>query len=307
MASGRVIFWTTASLEPQYEAVSKEVYALARHFPGSMICSISPHCSIRLLRDPPAIGLHPSFDLPLRALVPFAERCIAVNHVYAEFAPWTYVRTLRRKPTVLTIASEKGAPDEGFLQRVNAIAVQTVGMYERLARQPIWGNKVSLVFPGVDIRRFRKRERRVGTGPTGPRILFATFPRSRDEFEERGVNFLIEAARRLPWLQLTLIGRPWLSGDTASEALRGRLDLERPTNIDFVTAGVLDMAEVHASHDFVVVPYKSPGGRKGVSPEHGGGDGKRAAGADFRGGTLRGIRELASMRRGLRVRRRGLR
>lgn len=263
MTLGRVIYWTTASLEPEYEAVSKEIDALARRFPGSMICSISPHCTVRLRRQPPALGLHPRFDLPLRVLIPIAERFASVNHVYAEFAPWTYVRSLGRRPTVITIASEKGSPDDGFLERASAIVVQTAGMYEYLKNDSRWASKLSLVFPGIDVSLFSAapdRARRFD--PDRPRILFATFPRSHTELGERGVDFLLDVAKRHPWIRLTIIGRPWLSGDTASDAIRVRLDAECLTNVDFVVDGVLDMVEVYRAHDFVVIPYRTRGGGK---------------------------------------------
>src|SRR5262247_700853 len=99
----RVAYWTTSCLQPEIEAVSKEVFQLAAHFRRSFLFGISPHYILRASWKNRYIGFHPGFDPFLRAVILVAEHYCDINHVFGEATPWTFYKSLRSKPIILTI------------------------------------------------------------------------------------------------------------------------------------------------------------------------------------------------------------
>lgn len=263
VTSVRITYWTTASLEPAIEAVSKEVFDLAMHFRGSMVFGVSPHLGFRAGRRPCHLGLPSGFDPLLRLLIPAIERTTRINHVYAEIAPWLFHRTLRRRPTILTIASEKGEINADFCDHVDAVTVQTDAMLERMSQVERWRRKTSLVHPGVDLKRFTPSDRTAGPGSAaGPRVLFATFPRAREELGPRGVDLLIEIAKANLDIGFDLLTRPWASGDTASAVARESIAAEGRGNIRLIDGRSVRMEQLYRGYDFTVIPYTSADGGK---------------------------------------------
>lgn len=259
----RIAYWTTASLEPDIEAVSKEVFDLARHFADSVVFGVSPHLRFRMGCSPKHLGLNAKFDPMLRLAIPVIERATRINHVYAETSPWLFFKTLRRKPTVLTIASEKGEINTEFLDRVEAITVQTEALYRRLSEVERWRRKLSLLYPGIDLARFKPPENGDAGRPADrPRVLFATFPRSREEIGPRGVDLLLGLAKGNPEVQFDLLTRPWSGGDTASAVVRERLASDRRDNIRLLEGRRDRMEDLYRNCDFTVIPYTRTDGGK---------------------------------------------
>ena len=258
----RIAYWTTASLEANIEAVSKEVFDLARHFEGSAVFGVSPHVLLRFGSAPIHVAVHRSLDPLLRLVVPTVERLVRVNHVYSEIGPWLYQKTLRRKPTVLTIASEKGDINPAYLDHVDAITVQTESMLDRLSRVERWRKKSSLVYPGVDLERFRPVQTTTPSSSASPKVLFATFPRAREEIEPRGVTLLLELARCNPDVQFDLLTRPWARGDTASSFVRSLVEHRRLGNVRLLEGQRQRMENLYREYAFTVIPYTVADGGK---------------------------------------------
>jgi len=255
----RIRYWTTAPLEPDIEAVSKEVAELAEHFGGSIL-SVSPHLSLRVERAGRVLGFSPGWDPLLRLAIPLMERAVDVNHVYAEVSPWIYHKTLRRRPIVLTIASEKGEVVPEFVERCSMLVAQTRGMKAKLEQRGVPASKLRLIYPGIDLAAFQPRS----DAPPGarPRVLLATFPRTAEELEERGVLFLLEVAREYPAIDFTLLSRPWRSGGTADERARALVSSGGLTNVTMLGGAHADMRSLYLQHDFCVIPYTVPAGGK---------------------------------------------
>lgn len=256
----RIVYWTTACLEPRIEAVSKEVVALANHFRPSFIFSTSPHISVRFSARGRFIGFHLKFYPFLRLLVPLLEQWADINHVYGEVSPWLYHKTLRKKPIIHTIASEKGTLLLAYLERCSAITVQTDGMLHRLTSVKTLGDRVKLVYPGVDLSQFVP-------APTPPsfdrvRLLFASAPRTAQELFGRGIPLIIGAAKLEPRLDVRLLFRPWAEGDTALQATR-RMILESGVDNVKVSYGfVSNMARMYSQYHFTVIPWMRHDGGK---------------------------------------------
>ena len=120
------------------------------------------------------------------------ESACDIGHFYGEPSPWTFVKTLRAKPLVMTVASEKGLPDTDFLIRCKKVIVQTSSYYEKLVGIGVEKDKLELIYPGVDQRVFNPGARDFGP-LKNPRIIFATAPRSETEMRNRGVYLLLAA------------------------------------------------------------------------------------------------------------------
>lgn len=256
----RVLYWNTSCLEPKIEAVSKEVFQLAAHFPQSLVFGVSPHYVFRGSWRGRCVGFHPRFDPLLRVLIPFVERAGDINHVYGEPSPWIYHKTLRRNPLVLTVCSEKGALVPQFLDRCRTIVAQTEGFRDRLLNEGIGRARIALIYPGVDLERFRPSTRM--PDPQRPRLLFASAPRSEAELGPRGVYLLLEAAGALPELHFRLLFRSWATGYSSLAPIRRHLENRRIANVELSDGAVPDMATVYPDFHFTVIPYTTPDGGK---------------------------------------------
>jgi glycosyltransferase involved in cell wall biosynthesis len=257
----RIRYWTTACLDARIEAVSKEVHDLREHFRPSGVVAVSHHFRAPLSWTRAGICVRPELQPLLRQLMPALELRGDLNHVYAEVVPEGFLGALGRRPTVMTIASEKGEPLPEFLADCAAIVVQTRGMARRLAAAGCDPRRVRLIYPGVDLARFRPREGAPGS-PGAVRVLFATFPRHAQELAERGVNLLLEAATALPAVRFELVSRPWRGGATALDVVKARL-ARRPTpNVELVEGLQADMSACYARSTFTAIPYTRPDGGK---------------------------------------------
>ena len=256
----RLVYWTTSCLEPEIEAVSKEVFDLSSHFQGSRVVAVSPHLTFKYDRATRAIGFHPKLDPLLRVWIPRLERSCDVNHVYAETSPWLFYRTLRRRPIVLTIASEKGEPIPEFLGRCKTVVAQTEGMRTRLKRLGLTRTELRLIYPGVDLSRFTPRSEIETSGR--PRILMATFPRSASEMSARGVSFLLQAAKAYPEMDFTFVSRPWRTGESALAETKRLIAEYGLRNVTILEGLQQNMEGVYKEHHFTIVPYTSADGGK---------------------------------------------
>lgn len=256
----RIAYWTTACLEPEIEAVSKELFDLAAAFRDSAILAVSPHLSFTVDRRRRLAGFHPRFTPLLRGLIPVLERSAAVNHIYAEVSPWLFFKSLRRRPIILTIASEKGDPNAEFLARCQVIVAQTQSMHDRLSRLGVERDRVRLIYPGVDLKRFGSGQRR--SSRVRPKVLLATFPRAQEELGARGVCFLLEVAKKYSAIDFSLVCRPWSRGNTAERAVVQRIRDEGLQHVALLQGVQKDMQSIYQEHDFTVIPYTSVDGGK---------------------------------------------
>lgn len=257
-----VTYWTTASLEPGHEAVSKELFELSRRFPNCRIVATSPHLGFRFSRRPWVFGLNSRFDPLLRLAMPPLEQLTDINHIYGEVSPWPFSHRLRGRPTVLTIASEKGSIAEDFFDRLDAVTVQTGPMLERVRSVERWRAKVSLIYPGVDLCRYKPAELLQPQSGIRTKILLATFPRGANELQIRGVDLLFRLAASCPEVDFHLLPRPWASGDTASEVVRRRLECGAPPNLRLLDARQGAMEHLYPQYHFTIIPYETADGGK---------------------------------------------
>jgi glycosyltransferase involved in cell wall biosynthesis len=256
----KIIYWTTSCLEPLIEAVSREVCELSVRFKNSLVFAVSSHLVIKGSLSKRRIGLNSRFDPFLRAVIPFLEKRTDISHVYSEVSPWIFYKTLKSKPIVLTIASEKGSPVREFLKACRSIVVQTEGMRKRIIGYGMQENKVHLVYPGVDLSLFQRRGKVPGYERI--KILLATVPRSEKELKERGVFFMMKAAKYCHEVDFRLIFRPWETGHSSLAVTRKLVEEVGTHNIEISEGLIKNLDEMYRAHHFTIIPYASAEGGK---------------------------------------------
>ncbi len=257
----RIIYWNSSCLEPEIEAISKEVFQLARHFPGSWLFGINPNYRLRWSFQNRYVGFHPSFDPILRVLIPLVERYADINHVYGEPCPWIFYKTVKQKPLVLTIASEKGDGNWEFFERCRKIIVQTEHFRKKVLAFGVENKKVELLYPGLDLSQFEPIVRSQGIQGT-PKVLFATAPRTREEMEGRGVNLLLQAAKEGSDIHFHLLYRPWRTGYTSLQPTKDFIATHNLRNVTLTNTVVHDMPTIYREFHFLTIPYTRPDGGK---------------------------------------------
>jgi glycosyltransferase involved in cell wall biosynthesis len=256
-----IIYWSISCLEPKIEAVSKEIFQLAEYFPNSWIFGVNTQYLFKISLSQHYIGFHPKFDSLLRLLIPLVESSCRINHVYGEICPWIFYKTLKRKPLVLTIASEKGHFQTDFMARCHKVIVQTETLRREILDLGIEHAKVELIYPAVDLAYFRPMGK-VGRFSKHPRVLFATAPRSQEEMTGRGVDLVLEAAKANPDIHYRLLYRPWKSGYTSLRPTRELISSYALANVMLTNSIIQDMASIYNSHHFTLIPYTQPDGGK---------------------------------------------
>jgi glycosyltransferase involved in cell wall biosynthesis len=256
-----IVYWSIACLEPTIEGVSKEVFQLAGHFRDSLIFGINTQYLFRMSLGQRYIGFHSRLDPLLRILIPLVELSCRINHIYGEICPWIFYKTLKRKPLVLTIASEKGRPQLDFMARCHKIIVQTETLRREILALGIDRTKVELLYPAIDLARFRPLPKVSGLSKS-PRVLFATAPRSQEEMVGRGVYLVLEAAKASPDIHYRLLYRTWKSGYTSLQPTKDWIACHKPQNVMLTNSAVQDMPSIYNGHHFTVIPYMQPDGGK---------------------------------------------
>lgn len=259
-ARKKIIFWTTACLEPEIEAVSKEVFKLAAHFKPVFIFAVNPNIRFKFSLQRRYIGFNHRFYPLLRLLVPVLERWGHINHVYGNLCPWLYHKGLTKNPVIHTIASEQGDMNAAFLSKCRVIVVQTKTMMNRLISLGVGPKKIFLVYPGIDLQKFFLD--RTYPSLKTPKVLFATAPRQEQELAERGVYVLLEAARLDTHIHYTLLFRKWDRYYTSITKVEDLIKEHGLTNITLRNESVADMAKEYRDHHFTIIPFTRKHGGK---------------------------------------------
>lgn len=249
----KVVYWNTSCLEPEIEAVSKEIFSLADNFPGSWICAVNRHLRFTVSLRRRVIGFHPRLQLLARLFVKASERRFDISHLYGQPSGWPFSCEVGRRPIVLTIATESGEPNVVFWEKCEKIIVQTPGYRQAVLDHGIDPDKVELMFAPVDLTRFSQQKPRQLSGV--PVVLFATSPRESKELHGRGVPLLLDAATELPHSLFRLLFRKWRSENTAYEEMRQVLLKEPRANVELELRNVTDMSCEYKNADFTVIPF----------------------------------------------------
>ena len=221
---------------PQAEALSQEISALQNHF-GGELNYLNPNQRAPIPIPRLLFGFQQLTKL--RSI----EGQFSLHHFYnPDPFPFPVLRFLRR-PVVYTVSSGVGAtrPNLSYFSKLTAIAVNDERSFKRLRG---WGlNNIYRTLPGIDKSRFTytplplKKE---------IRLLAASAPWTKAQFESKGINALLQAAKQEPRLRIIFLWRGVLYREMAQKVQR--LGLEEQVQVVNSLVNVNKaLASVHAA------------------------------------------------------------
>lgn len=249
-----VTFWT-GNWNPTREALSKQIETLrAGIAPSAPVVAFASGNRTRLRRREGVLTLSGRRWLLLRAVAAALELRGRVTHAFGAMNAWHLLRSLGRRPMVLTVAIPGPPIDRRLYDKVALFAAETKPLADSLAAAGVARERIRIVYPGVDLDRLRP-----AATPTGRfTLLFASTPADPAEFEARGLPLLVELARRRPDVDIVLLWRRWGDERGAQRALAA---LRPPANVRVEWGDVPDMASAfHRVH--AVVACFAPGSGK---------------------------------------------
>ena len=216
------------------EAIASEVATLRKRFRSSVAWGLSHHHAA-LLSWKKGFCLNPRFQLVFRTATRVLEPFFQLNHIFGSLGDWFYLNPPRRRPTVLTVAAANAPVHRSLLERVDRFVVEYPAGIEEIERLGIDRQRIRLIFPPVDLDRFR---------PTPPpdspfTVLFASSPDEASWLEARGIPQLLDAAAVRPQMRFRLLWRPW--GDSLPQ-IRNLIQQRGLSNVDLAVGRVDDMA-----------------------------------------------------------------
>jgi glycosyltransferase involved in cell wall biosynthesis len=247
--SPSIAYWAT-SFDADMEALASEVACLRRNFRPSIVWGVNgrPRWPVSWRNG---WSFHPRLQLLFRGLTAVAQHAFDINHVFGSLGDWYHLRAVRKRPTILTVAVTSKACGEELLSKVDRFVVEWPSARDELLGMGIERERVELVFPPVDLDRFRPSPR-----PPEPfTVLFASSPDRADWVDDRGVGLLLEAARQRPEWRFKFVWRPWGSGVAE---VRRRIKLLGLPNVELVVGRVGDMSEHYAQAHVTVAPFLCP-------------------------------------------------
>jgi len=221
--SPRIAYWTS-SFEFETEAVASEVALLRRSFPGSVAWGVSPRDGLRMSWRR-GFSVTSRFELPFRMATRVAQRVFHVNHLFGGLGDWSHLRALGATPSVLTVAVKSAPCDASLLEKINQFVIEWPTAREELLQLGIDDERIELIYPPVDLARFRPSP--PADGPFT--VLFLSSPDRSDWLAARGVDLLLDAASLRPDMRFLLVWRPW--GDSAG-AVRQAIKSKRLANVE---------------------------------------------------------------------------
>jgi glycosyltransferase involved in cell wall biosynthesis len=214
---------TPPPVVPGTDAVVQEVDLLRAHFGGEAMY-LRPAWRGRGWYPRELLGLH-----RLRAIRYWDSR-IDLHHVYAPQLLRLPLLRLVTRPVVYTVTSGLG-PASRWPRGADARRLRAIGVPGRADLGALTAHgltNVRLMPPGIDVARFLD-----APVPPGPEfvLLAGSAPWARQQFETKGVDALLEAARVLPDLRLVFLWRGVLLADMLARVARlglsGRVEILR--------------------------------------------------------------------------------
>jgi glycosyltransferase involved in cell wall biosynthesis len=197
----RKIIYYVQQYNPKFEAISKEIEILHNKFP-SMIYNPQDK-KMRFTKKHISFN-YKHFPFPLAAIPLRGNKKIA--HIYTSLGNRLYLTMVRKKPILLTGAGsaseEKINKCIKHYKKVSHITVESEKDRDFLFSKGFDDNKVSLVYPGIDLSRFNYSK-----PDDNFSILFASSPMQKQHFHSRGVNFLLENFNECNKTKLILLWR----------------------------------------------------------------------------------------------------
>jgi len=198
--NNKIVYFTNGYI-PDREGGSKELYALHSHFFGKYNNRVLLHNLADRWKFDYKRGLvsYPDKLLPLGfPFIKYLERTSQIAHIFGSLTGRIYLKFIKKNPCILTstsaIIEDRIEECKPFWKRLNVIVLESEYDLQTVRQAGIDENKLHLIYPGVeyyDLPHIPLTEKFT--------ILFASAPISKnpESFNNRGLEVLIEAAKRL--------------------------------------------------------------------------------------------------------------
>jgi glycosyltransferase involved in cell wall biosynthesis len=247
-ASGKIVYWT-GWLSPKMEGISKEVFGLKEHFHKSIIIGLSRHYWIKASLRQRYAGINVKGYILLRLLAHLMEPKIGLHHIYGGIAEWHFLRAIKNRPVVMTIAVSGTPLELKYYGKVQRFVTHSTSTLAELLRLGVSRESIDVIYPGINLRAHYP----FGTnGKKRFRILFATAPTDNQGFFDRGVALLLEIAGMLREVEFDVIWRPW--GD-ATHIVEKQIAEKGLDNVHLHLGLIRNMADMFAKADATIVPF----------------------------------------------------
>ena len=245
MLKPNIVYWMV-NYRPSWEAVSNEVQFLMKEMEDQFDTNM---ISFNFNEAAPSLrGREKRLPLPLSLpLIPamiYTKGRAGINHLFCGPAEKVLSPRLSRFPSVLTISKNTkslSAFERNFenLKRFEYVVTESERDHEILLQAGLPRDRVKLIYPGFEIKPY--------VPAPGPfTILFATAPFDKNEFLNRGIFLIINAAQSLAGVRFRLI---WRDGE--HERLLKLIADAGVTNIEVHNGYIPDMdaqyCETHAT------------------------------------------------------------
>ncbi len=238
--SVRITYWT-GIWSPAREAISREVEQLrSERDPRPFVVSVSSGQSTRWRVQDRVFRLSGARLGLLRGLGAVVERFGDVTHVFGASNSWHLLRAVGRRPVVMTVVLSSPDINPSHFDSIHTLVVETEALRDELVAAGVSTQRIRLIYPGVDLDRFRPAPLLAGRF----RLLFASTPADPREFEARGIPLMIEAARRCPDVDFVSQWRRWGDAHATNRALAL---LQPPSNFRVEHRDLSNMAEAYNS------------------------------------------------------------
>jgi glycosyltransferase involved in cell wall biosynthesis len=220
---------------PEAEALTQEITTLRNWFGGELIY-LNPNQNSPVYLPRLLFGFHKLKELRAK------ETNLDLHHLYnPDPFPFPILRRLRR-PVIYTISSGVGTkrPSLNFFKSLAAVAVADERSLKRLKS---WGlDNVGLVRPGIDTSRFTCSPLSL---KSELKLLVGSAPWTLAQFQTKGVDALLAAARQNSHLHLIFLWRGMLAGEMMKRLRQSGLE-DRVTVLDQLVDVNQILADVHA-------------------------------------------------------------
>jgi glycosyltransferase involved in cell wall biosynthesis len=235
---------------PKFEAISKEVSLLAKHFAvgknNVRIHDLHLDNILKLNFNRKKWSMH--FVLyPFMAIFTKLSSRKSINHIYTSLGDLPYLPILSPKKTILTAAAscslDKVKKRKNRLRQIKKIIVESEIQKKQLELIGITGRQVELIYPPVNLQNFHYQK------PTGKfKILYASCPVQVSDFKKRGIYLILDVARKLPTTEFTFA---WRKGayHEMSKLAKNTMNMILDNRI------LTDMNEQYAKVHCTIIPY----------------------------------------------------
>lgn len=231
------------------EAVASEIATLRGEYPQSVVWGLSAR-RWALLSRRRGYGFHPRLHVAFRITTRLLEPMFDLNHIFGRLGDWFYLQPTRKRPTILTITTRSVPVAKPLIERIDRFVVEHPAAKDDLRTLGIAEGRIRLIYPPVDMNRFRPAP--VRNGPFT--ALFASSPDEASWLEARGIPEILDAARIRPDIRFRLLWRPW---GNSEERVRRLVAERRLHNVEIALGCFHNMPGEYNNAHVTLAPFSN--------------------------------------------------